>query len=89
MSTELIARLVVSIIAAINAAAAAFGFNPLNVDQQTVYAGVSFIAALIAWIWGFWKNNNFTQAAIEGQKVTDAIKAGKDVEVSTSTSEEV
>ena len=88
MSTELIARLVVSIIAAVNAAAAAFGFNPLNVDQQTVYAGVSFIAALLAWIWGFWKNNNFTQAAVEGQKVTDAIKAGEDVDVSIGTSEE-
>lgn len=79
MDTQLIARLVVSIIAAINAAAAAFGFNPLNVDEQMVYSTVSFIAALAAWVWGFWKNNNFTQAAIEGQKVTDAIKAGEEV----------
>lgn len=79
MDTQLIARLIVSIIAAINAAAAAFGFNPLKVDEQMVYSTVSFIVALAAWAWGFWKNNNFTQAAIEGQKVTDAIKAGEEI----------
>lgn len=53
MSIDLIARLVISVIAAINAAAAAFGFNPFNVDEQTVYTVVSFIAALITWVWGF------------------------------------
>jgi SPP1 family holin len=63
MSTDLIARLVISIIAAINAAAAAFGFNPFNVDEQTIYTGVSFIVALITWVWGFWKNNDFTDEA--------------------------
>lgn len=63
MSTDLIARLVISIIAAINAAAAAFGFNPFNVDEQTVYTAVSFIVALITWVWGFWKNNDFTEEA--------------------------
>lgn len=74
MSTELIARLVISIIAAINAAAAAFGFNPFNVDEQTIYTGVSFIVALVTWAWGFWKNNDFTEEARRGSELMRELK---------------
>lgn len=77
MSTDLIARLVISIIAAINAAAAAFGFNPFNVDEQTVYTAVSFIVALITWVWGFWKNNDFTNEAKLGTAYMRGLKAAK------------
>ena len=77
MSTDLIARLVISIIAAINAAAAAFGFNPFNVDEQTVYAAVSFFVALITWAWGFWKNNDFTDEARQGTALMRGLKAAK------------
>jgi SPP1 family holin len=75
MDTGTIARLIISIIAAINAAAAAFGFNPFDVDEQTIYSAVSFVAALITWIWGFWKNNDFTEPAREGTALTHRLKA--------------
>lgn len=75
MQVDLIARLVISIIAAINAAAAAFGFNPLNIDEQTIYMGVSFIVALATWVWGFWKNNDFTDEARAGSKLMHELKA--------------
>ncbi len=77
MSTDLIARLVISVIAAINAAAAAFGFNPFNVDEQTVYTGVSFVVALITWIWGFWKNNDFTDEARQGSALMRDLKSAR------------
>lgn len=77
MQTELIARLVISIIAAINAAAAAFGFNPFNVDEQTVYTVVSFVVALITWAWGFWKNNDFTDEAKQGTALMRGLKAAR------------
>lgn len=77
MNIDLIARLVISVIAAINAAAAAFGFNPFNVDEQTVYTVVSFIAALITWVWGFWKNNDFTDEARQGSALMHDLKAAK------------
>lgn len=76
MDTGLIVRLVISVIAAINMLAGVFGFTPLNIDDDTVYTVVSAIAMVGTWAWGFWKNNNFTKAAKEGQLVTDAIKAG-------------
>lgn len=75
MSTDLIARLVISIIAAVNAAAAAFGFNPFNVDEQTVYTAVSFIVALVTWVWGFWKNNDFTDEARQGTALMKHLKS--------------
>ena len=75
MDTQLIARIIVSVITMINTFAAAFGFNPLPVDEGTIYTVVSFVAMVAAWIWGFWNNNNFTAAAKEGQKVTDELKA--------------
>ena len=77
MEIELIARLVFSIIVAINAAAAAFGFNPLNVDEQTVYAAVSFAVAFVTWAWGFWKNNDFTDEAKVGTALMRELKAAR------------
>lgn len=79
METELIVRLIVSIIAAINAAAAAFGFNPFNVDEQTIYTVVSFFAALVTWAWGFWKNNDFTDEARRGTAVMRELKAARHI----------
>lgn len=74
MELELIARLVWTIIVAVNAAAAAFGFNPLDVDQQTVYMAVSFFVALVTWAYGFWKNNDFTEEARQGTKLMHELK---------------
>lgn len=76
MSKELIVRIIVSLVAFANATCAAFGIAPLEVDEETIYTVVSFIAAAAAWVWGFWKDNPFTNAAKAGTAVTHAIKAG-------------
>lgn len=78
MEKALIVRIVVSLIALVNAVCAAFNLPQLEVDEATVYTAVSFAAMIAAWAWGFWKNANFTEAAKEGQKVTDSIKNGMD-----------
>ncbi len=77
MDTQLIVRIIVSIITLINAFAASFGFDPLNIEEGTIYTVVSFFAAIAAWVWGFWKNNNFTEAAKKAQTLLDATKAEK------------
>lgn len=43
-------------------------------DGATIQNALLAIAALISWLWALWKNHNLTFAAIEGQKVVDAIK---------------
>ena len=39
--------------------------------EQLVTAGITTVAALIAW----WKNNSFTAAALEADKTYDRLKA--------------
>lgn len=41
---------------------------------QNVLLGLAWIASIL---WALWKNHNFTDAAIQGQRVTDAIKRVK------------
>lgn len=77
MDTQLIARLVISILVCINMVASMAGWNPIKYDENSIYVTVSTIATIITWAYGFWKNNNFTAAAKEGQKVVDEIKAKK------------
>lgn len=74
MDAKLIARLIISVIAIINMLAAQFGWNPIEADESGIYMTVSTIFALVMWIRGFWKNNNFTEAAKIGQAVVDKIK---------------
>lgn len=77
MDTQLIARLVISILVCINMVASMAGWNPIKYDENSIYVTVSTIATIITWAYGFWKNNNFTAAAKEGQKVVDEIKSKK------------
>lgn len=74
LDKDLIARLVVSILVLINLIANMLGWKPIDYDENSVYTTVSLIATIVTWAWGFWKNNNFTDAAREGQKVIDEIK---------------
>ena len=76
MNKDLLVRIIVSAVAFINAACAAFGVAPLDVNEEQIYTAVSMVAALAAWVWGFWKNNDFTQAASAGTAVTAKVKAG-------------
>ena len=74
MDTQLIVRIIVSIVTIVNAFAAALGVPPLDVDENTIYTVVSFIAMVAAWVWGFWKNNNFTEAAKKAQETLVDLK---------------
>lgn len=74
MDTQLIVRIIVSIVTMVNAFAAALGVPPLDVDENTIYTVVSFIAMVAAWVWGFWKNNNFTESAKKAQETLVDLK---------------
>ena len=74
MDTQLIVRIIVSIVTMVNAFAAALGVPPLDVDENTIYTVVSFVAMVAAWVWGFWKNNNFTESAKKAQETLVDLK---------------
>ena len=70
-----IARTAVLLLALPNLMLSAMGKSPLPIEsttvEQLVTAGITTIAALIAW----WKNNSFTKEAIAADKEYDRLKA--------------
>ena len=72
-----ITRTILIIIALINQGLLIAGKNPLPFEDDQIAQVISFgftaVTALIAW----WKNNNFSQEAIEAQHYLDALKSVK------------
>lgn len=77
MDTQLIVRLIVSIVAVINSVCSMAGFPLLNLGEEQITEAVNVAILVAAWAWGFWKNNNFTKQAKEAQKVLDEAKSSK------------
>lgn len=77
-----LARLIFLAITLLNQALTMAGLNPLDIAEEDVYQFVSLGALFIAAIVGFWKNNDFTNAAKKGTSVMKAIKKGLGVSVS-------
>ena len=46
----------------------------ISIDTDIVVDVISVIVFIIATFYGIWKNHNFTDAAIEGQKLVNALK---------------
>ena len=75
ISAGTIARTACLLLALTNQVLSALGKPVLPIESQTVEqlvtAGITTVAALIAW----WKNNSFTAAALEADKTYDRIKS--------------
>ena len=64
-----IIRLVIMLVSAV-----AGGFG-LTVDPDALGTIAACAVALVAGVYGWWKNNNFTEAAQDAQAYLDAVKA--------------
>ena len=68
------ARTIILLLALINQCLSMAGVSPLPIEDEQVETIITtawtVIAALIAW----WKNNSFTQAALEGDKLMHTLK---------------
>lgn len=75
ISAGTVARTACLLLALTNQVLSALGKPVLPIEsatvEQLVTAGITTIAALIAW----WKNNSFTAAALEADKTFDRLKA--------------
>lgn len=75
ITASTIARTAVLLLALTNQMLSAMGKSPLPIEsttvEQLVTAGITTIAALVAW----WKNNSFTKEAIAADKEYDRLKA--------------
>lgn len=74
ISTGTIARTAVLLLALTNQVLSALGRPMLPIESQTVEqlvtAGITTVAALVAW----WKNNSFTPAALQADAEFDRLK---------------
>ena len=71
LKTERIKAIVTIVITAAVNIANVYGYA---IDAEPIVTGVLSILSAITIIYSWWKNQNVTQAAVEGQKVTNAIK---------------
>jgi SPP1 family holin len=76
VKTETIARTIALFIALANQVLAVFGKEAFPITEDIVYQAVSLIALIASAVWAWWKNNSFTKAAIEADKVLHELKTG-------------
>lgn len=85
ISKETIARTIASAVVAVLAVLKMFGIELGNITETEIYTAVLPFVTLAVWIYGFYKNNDFTKEAVEGTKRMKALKmhreAGDKVEV--------
>lgn len=74
VSADTVARTIVLIIALINQVIAIKGGEALHLNEDTVYQTVTLLFTIGASIWSFWKNNSFTQPALQADKVLKDLK---------------
>lgn len=74
VQTDTIARTIVLFLALLNQVFAVTGIASLNIEENDVYQLASLVALIGSALWSWWKNNSFTQAAIEADKVKDKLK---------------
>lgn len=72
--TERIKAIITIIITAAVNIANVYGYA---IDAEPLITGALSILSVITIIYAWWKNQNVTDAAVEGQKVIDSIKSGE------------
>lgn len=74
IESSTIARTVVLVFALINQVLTMSGWNPLPFAEDDVYGAVTTIITVGAAILSWWKNNSFTQPALEADEYKNEIK---------------
>ena len=78
ISTDTIARTICLVFALVNQVLAIFGKNVLPFTNDEIYQTVSLVATLSTSLLAWWKNNSFTSAAIEADKLMKSLKSEKE-----------
>ena len=73
---ETIARTIASAIVAVLAVLKMLGID-YGITEEAIYNALLPVVTVIVWIWGFYKNNDFTKEGIAGTKYTRILKMHK------------
>ena len=74
-NAETIARTVVLFLALVNQFLLMTGKNPIPYADSEIYEFISYLFTGVAAVITWWKNNSFTPAAIEADKLMKELKA--------------
>lgn len=74
ISPETIARTVVLALALANQILATAGKGTIDIAENDIYQLGSLIATVVTTLMAWWKNNSFTEEAIEGDKLMKELK---------------
>lgn len=74
VSADTWARLIFAVITVVNILLGILGYTELDIDENTVYTIVSFVALAVSVGRSFWKNNSFTDAAQKADEVLEEMK---------------
>ena len=74
ISKGTIARTIVLALALINQVLTAMGHNVINIADEDINTLISTIFTIVSAAVAWWKNNSFTQAAIEADKFMNEVK---------------
>ena len=75
VKTETIVRTVILIVALINQGLTVAGKSLLPITDEQITEVITLVITIGASLWAWWKNNSFTQNAIEADKVLDQLKS--------------
>ena len=75
---ETIIRTVVLFIALFNQVLTMLGYNPLPFSDDEIFQVCTLLLTVIASVSAWWKNNSFTQAALEADEVLNKLKSHKE-----------
>lgn len=75
VKTETIIRTVVLALALINQVLTATGHSVIPVTDEQAAELITLTITIASSVWAWWKNNSFTQAALEADEVMAGLKA--------------
>lgn len=73
---ETIARTIASAIVAVLAVLKMLGID-YGITEEAIYNALLPVVTVLVWIWGFYKNNDFSKEGIAGTKLTRILKMHK------------
>ena len=74
IKSDTIIRTIITAIALFNSVLVMLGMQPLPFENEELYECLSAFIAIITTVWSWWKNNSFTNAAIEADKYMKELK---------------
>ena len=70
---ETIARTIASAIVAVLAVLKMLGID-YGITEEQIYTALLPVVTVLVWIWGFYKNNDFSKEGLAGTKYTRILK---------------